>query len=409
MQQLTPALPRHATEARRPHRLWRVPPALLRNPTTPEAFEGASILAECRGETGFALWQCYRDVLLWASTPPEKRAGLFHDGGGDLALPEISESSLVDGLDVDTLRALRRLRRGAIQTYRDDGPMATAAMVVAVGAERRGATATSVAYAQLSAAIDPSSASAALAVGRLALRLDHAPVADTWLRRTIALARRRRDWESYAAALAVLGQFREQKNRLDDAHGEYVKALRVSRRFGLQHTRSHAVSGLLRVALLQEDQEAAERYAGWALSTHRRGHPRRASVLVDVAEVELRRGAYEVAEKMLSTALSGLAGSDEVRALILLVRAVASVFGEGQSVEYAWHRALDVIDDEYGCSVEAVRWLLKLAHAGAEVLQESHADRAAQRALGCARQNGDEELIAECDAFLARARFPRAA
>ena len=394
-------------EARSPNRLWRVPPALLRNPTTPEAFEGASILAEFRGNTGFALWQCYRDVLLWASTSPEEREELFHDEGADLAYPEDSESSLSERLDADTLRALRRLRRGTLQTHRDNGPMVTAAMVVAVGAERRGAAATSVAYAQLSAAIDPSSASAALAVGQLALRLNHVPVADTWLRRTIALARRSRDWESYAAALAALGQLRENKNRLDDAHREYIKALRVSRRHGLKDTRSHAVSGLLRVALRQEDQEAAERYAGWALGTHLRGHPRRANVLVDVAEMELRRGALERAEAMLRTALPGLAGAEEVRALILLIRALGGV-GEGH-VEQAWHRALDVIDDEYGCSEEAVRWLLKLAHAGAEVRHESHADRAAQKALACAKQIGDEELLADCNTFLARTRFPRAA
>jgi tetratricopeptide (TPR) repeat protein len=393
---------------RRVNRHWRVPPALLRSPTTPEAFEGASILSEFRGDTGFALWQGYRDVLLWASTPPEGRAGLFHDGGGDLGSPEASEPSLVERLDVDTLRALRRLRRGALQQHGDDGSMVAAAMAVAVGAERRGAAATSVAYAQLSAAIDPSSASASLAVGRLALRLDHAPVADTWLRRTIALARRSRDWESYAAALAALGQFREQKNRLDDAHGEYIKALRASRRWGLQDTMGHAVSGLLRVALRQEDQEAAERYVVRALRIHRRGHPRHASVLVDAAEVELRRGAHARAEEMLRTALPGLAGAEELRALILLVRALGGI-GEGQGVGYAWHRALDVIDDEYGCSGEAVRSLLTLAHAGAELLQELHADRAAQRAHACATQIGDEELIAACDAFLARARFPRAA
>lgn len=395
-----------APRPRRTTRLWRIPPALLRNSTTSEAFEGESILAEFRGDAGFVIWQCYRDVLLWASTPPKERAGLFHDGGGDVASPEAGEASLADRLDADTLRALRRLRRGALQPRGDDGAMMAAAMAVAVGAEQRGAAATCVAYAQLSAAIDPSSASAALAVGRLALRLDHAPVADTWLRRTIALARRSHDWESYAAALVTLGRFREQHDRLDDARGEYLKVLRISRRHGLTEPVECAVSGLLRVALRQGDQEAAERYAGWALRIHRQGHPRRASVLVDAAEVELRRGAHVRAEEMARTALPGLAGAEEVRALIVLVRALGGI-GEGQGVEYAWHRALDAIDP-YGCSGEAVRWLLALAHAGAEVLQESHADRAAQRALACARQIGDEELIADCAAFLARPRFPRA-
>ena len=50
----------------RPTRYWRVPPALLRNPSSPETFEGEGILAEYPAEAGLLLWQCYRDVLLWA-------------------------------------------------------------------------------------------------------------------------------------------------------------------------------------------------------------------------------------------------------------------------------------------------------------------------------------------------------
>lgn len=399
------AQPQSEEVRRRMNRVWRIPPALLRNPSSPESFEGERILSEFRGHIAFELWQCYRDVLLWAATPPEGRAALFHKRGGDLAAQEADEP---ERLDIDTSRALRRLRRGALQPHGDDGSMVAAAMMVAITAERRGAAATSVAYAQLSAAIDPSSASAALAVGSLALRLDHTPVAETWLRRAIALARRSRDWDSYAAAFAVLGQFREQKNRLDDAHGEYTKALRVSRRWGLQDRMGDAVSGLLRVALRQGDQEAAELYVARALRLYRRGHPRRAGLLVDAAEVEVRRGGHERAADMLRTALPGLAGAEEVRALVVLIRALAGV-GDGSGVEHAWHRALDVIDDEYGCSREAVCSLLTLAHAGASVLQESHADRAARRALAHAKQIGDEDLIADCDAFLMRARFPRAA
>lgn len=395
-------------EIRRLSRLWRVPPALLRNPRSPETLEGESILAEFRGDSGFVLWQCYRDVLLWASTPPEVRTGLFRGRESNTAREDAFEPSPGSGLDMETLRALRRLVRGA-RGRGDDGSMVVAAMAVANGMERLGAAATAIAYAQLSAAIDPADAEAALAVGRLALRLDQTPVAETWLRRTIALARRSRDWVTYAVARAGVASLCERQTRWVDARQEYLKVMRVARRHALPKAMGKAVSGLLRVAVRQDDQEAAERYADLALRSFRRDDPARASVLLDVAEVELRRGAHERAAFLLRKALPKLTDADrEVRALTQLVRALGAS-GERCGLEDAWHRAMEVIDDAYGCSGEAVRLLLTLARAGAEVLQEPHADRAAQRALLHAKRIGNGELIADCDTFLARRRLSRAA
>lgn len=394
-------------EARRLSRLWRTPPALLRNPSSPETLEGEGILAEFSGDSAVALWQGYRDVLLWASTPPEHRAVLFHDGQGAPCVAV--EPSPGSSLDMETLRALRRLRRGARELRNDDGSMMAAAMTVANGTERLGAAATAIAYAQLSAAVDPASAEAALAVGRFALRLNQTPVAETWLRRTVALARRSRDWVTYAGALTKLGALCERQNRMVDARREYLKAMRVARRYALQKTMGTALSGLLRVAVREDDQEAAERYAVLALRAHRGDDPDRARVMLEVAEVELRRGTHERAALLLRKALPKLTNAErEVRALILLVR-VLGALGDRYGVEDAWQRAMEVIEDAYGYSEEAVRMLLTLARAGAEVLQESQADRVAQRALVFAKRLGDEDMIADCNAFLARTRIPRAA
>lgn len=396
-------------EARRLSRLWRVPPALLRNPSSPETLEGESILAETPGASGLMLWRCYRDALLWACTPSDVRSNLFRRASGKASV-KANETLLDSGLDVETLRALRRLRIGVRRLNNDDGSMATAAMVVASAAERGGVGATAVAYAQLAAAIDPSSASAALSVGRMALRLGHFPVAETWLRRAIALARRSSDWKVYAAALAALGEFRERTNRLSEARVEYLKSLRMARRSrGRSKTVEEAMSGLLRIALRQDDQVAAHRYAEWVLRSRRRDLPRPVSVLLDVAEVEVRNGEHNRAVVLLRKALPRVTDeNEEVRALILLVRALGAV-GDWLGVEEAWHHALDVIDGvSSGGSPEAARLLLVLARAGAEVRQELHADRAARRALARARQSGDEELISDCETFLAR-RFPRAA
>ena len=92
----------------------------------------------------------------------------------------------------------------------------------------------------------------------------------------------------------------------------------------------------------------------------------------------------------------------------MLVRAAGGA-GDRRGVEDAWHRASELIDT-YGTCVEAVRLRLALARAGAEVLEDVHADAAAYRALTCAAQLiGARAEWEECNAFLARTRLPRAA
>ncbi|HET6765498.1 MAG TPA: hypothetical protein VFH27_17550, partial [Longimicrobiaceae bacterium] len=62
-----------------PKRRWCIPPAILREPS--ETLEGAQVLDEVGGRLGVLLWQCLRDVTLWAATDPEDRDGLFASPG----------------------------------------------------------------------------------------------------------------------------------------------------------------------------------------------------------------------------------------------------------------------------------------------------------------------------------------
>jgi tetratricopeptide (TPR) repeat protein len=219
-------------------RYWRVPPALMRNPSCPELLEGERMLAEHPGEAGLLLWQCYRDVLLWAGTPPELRAGLFR-GPAPERRRELLEAA---GLDPETLRAVRTLQR-AVRRSSDDGSMASAALSIAAAVEAVGAAATALGYAQLAAAAVPTEAGPALAVGRLAARLGHTAVAESWLRRTIGLARRGEEWECYGWALIALGQLREGAGRLREARLEYRTAFRQARRRGLYETPPRSAGG----------------------------------------------------------------------------------------------------------------------------------------------------------------------
>src|SRR5213082_1448112 len=101
-------------------------PARLRNPGSPESLEGERLLAEQPGAAGLLLWQCYRDVLLWAGTPPELRAGLFRRADSEQQRELVKTAAL----DPETLRAVRTLQR-AVRRSSDDGSMASAALSVA--------------------------------------------------------------------------------------------------------------------------------------------------------------------------------------------------------------------------------------------------------------------------------------
>lgn len=402
MRQLSPALPRRWSR----RRLWCVPPALLGNPARGESFEGELILGEIPGEPGLRLWECYRDARLWVGTPPELRRGLFVPA----ATRRLSDS--IRGLfDVETRGAARTLLQGMRRLSVDDGSMAAAALTIASTAkEGMGASATALAYTQLAAAIAPTDPAPALAVGQLASELGYHRLAEQWLRRAIALARRSEDWVTYGVALLGVAQLREEVGQLREARRAYTAALRHAKRRCLPETRGRAVAGLLRVAVREGNREAAEHCAARVLRQYGPEHPRRGSVLLDVAVVELEKGAggdsYDRVAELLQEAWPLLTeGGEQVRALTLMVRAAGGA-GDRHAVVDAWHRASALIDGLGDC-VEAVRLRLDLARAGAEVLEDAHADVAARRALECAgRLNDATAEWAECKAFLGRPRLP---
>jgi tetratricopeptide (TPR) repeat protein len=382
-------------------RRWRVPPALLRNPSAPETLEGERILAEHPGASGLLLWQCYRDARLWADTPPKLRPELF-PRTDSCRWRETMEAAR---LDPETLGAVQTLH-AALRGSGDDGSTVPAALRIAAAAERAGAAATTVAYTQLAAAAAPAAAAPALAVGRVVARVGHSVMAETWLRRTVALARRSGAWGCYGEALIELGRLKERDGRLREARAEYRMAFRLARRRGLHEIHARAMSGLLRIALAEEDP-AAERYARSALRSHGQGHPDRGAVLLDAAEVELRRGGHLRAAELLREAFPSRTDPvDQVRALTMLVRAAGGA-GDRAAVQEAWHQATGLID-AFASGAAGARLLLALARAGAEVLEDVHADVAASRALHWATRAGDAALVDECSAFLARTRLPPA-
>ena len=378
-------------------RRWRIPPALLGDPGSPDTLEGERILADYAGDAGLVLWQAYRDARLWADTPRGERDRLFHKDSAERWNERARAAGLAPAMldAVESLAAALRRERGAAAAA------SSAALAISGAAADEGCVATSIAYAQLACALDPSAPAAALAAGRTAARFGRTAVAETWLRRALALGRRARDWGTYAGALVALGELHDAAGLRGEARTEYRRAVLISRRHQLRETRGAAFHALLRMALRDEDFGGAELLARNALRCYGRDNPAAAAVLLDSAELELRRGNHPSAARLMrSVSPAGRPLADQVRVALLQVRAEGGA-GNADEMQEAWYRASGLAA-ALGETEEAGRLLLELARATAEVLEESHADLAAKRALACATRAGAAALASECTAFLSR-------
>ncbi|HZG41903.1 MAG TPA: hypothetical protein VEY93_02995, partial [Longimicrobium sp.] len=181
-------------------RRWCIPPAILRD--TDETLEGVQILQEFPNEHGLLLWKAYRDVTIWAATEPEDRLELFVAGAAGRRLQQLREVPMENRivlaltLLVAVVSTPESIRAEAVTL---------ACQGVSVWARERGKLGTALLFAQAAALASPEQGRAGYDVGSLALLMDRPARAETWLRRTVGVARRGKDWESYALAYVDLG------------------------------------------------------------------------------------------------------------------------------------------------------------------------------------------------------------
>ena len=242
--------------------------------------DGAAVLEEVPGELGVLLWRSVRDVALWAITPPEKRASLFDLVGSAAARIERLTSTEVPeeiAPSLDTIHAM--LLRGADA---DTEIVSLCCLEVAAWARMAGCPRTAVAFAQAGARLSPGFAEAALHTGLYAMAAGQEVRAESWLRRTVALARREGDRIAYADALVELAAIHERRGSIARARRGYERAYRAARRFGAASARGRAAYGLFRLARQRRAELDAPRFAVLAL----RGAadtPNPATVLLDLA------------------------------------------------------------------------------------------------------------------------------
>jgi tetratricopeptide (TPR) repeat protein len=383
-------------------RRWCIPPALLHEPE--ELLEGVGLLDEVAGAVGLVLWQSLRDVTLWAGVEPEERAGLFTLQAARVRLGELLASGAEPALEVSltTLAALV----GSPETANPE-IVSLVCIQVSRWAEGRGAFSTAMGFAQAAALVQPLDAAPALAAGTLALRWRRPARAETWLRRAVGLARRGKQWDSYAQAYVELGGLYARRGQAGTAQRYLVQGLRAARRHGLIMIRGSALHGLLLLALESGALDDAERYARGAMRAYGRGNPRLPELVHDVAYLWVRRENYARALPMLQKLLpSRVEPVERALTLAILARAAAGA-GDLRQYQESWMDAWAVINRHPQEAGKHARALLEMARGSAIARDWPHVEQAVRLASASLSPQSEASVAAQVEELAATVRARR--
>lgn len=374
-------------------RKWCIPSAILRSPG--ETLNGIAVLDEFRDSGGLLLWLTLDDVTVWASAPARTRPRL-------LGLCSLHRFAILDADAPRELRYSLDLLSALLASPGDaDAEMVgRTCLGIAGWAKRRKAPRTALAFAQVGALAAPMLAPAALETATCALDVQEPERAETWLRRTIAVARRGGDWESYTTAAAMLGSLELTRGgKAADAEKNLVIAYSYARRKAVPLARRDAAFGLLQLAVSRaqsatdEEQRntyrsAADEYAQAAFRAHRAEQPRSVPVLLAIARYWIERGRaararFPLGRLRSSAQLTDAADSLAVAAMSAHAFAASADLYLSRTAEA---RAWELLTDPSIAEEAAFSAALDLAHAAAVRQDRAGLERASQAALRFAPQ-----------------------
>ena len=393
--------PRRLTPpVRRTARRWRTPPAILHGG---EAFEGAAVLEEVRTELGLLMFQLIRDVYLWGSTPPDAREGLFEPRTEDTLISVLREADPEVQLE-SALMAIIRMT-GAPESTREE-QVAFACQHVAHWADLNGYGATAIAFAQGAAVVLPGDAATSYAVGRLARRRAEHARAETWFRRSVALARQSGDWSSYAMAFAGLGNLYMMRGNFPAARRFTLRAMRTARRHSMRPLHGLALHDLFVIAAQTGQADEAERLAREAFEMYGPDHPRLVYLALDVAYFWMERGRFAPALTVFQALVHHMQRlEDRLGVLANMVRAAAGA-GERRLFDQTWDEVWDRMQRTQGLA-NAATVMLELAHGAAMLGEYERAERAAERAVQVARERAEAKTLLTAESVLDQVRRNR--
>lgn len=356
-------------------RKWCIPSAILRSPG--ETLDGIPILHELGGELGLLLWRTVRSITLWASTPEEERHALFR--GSEVLGLDATDSSVPEELRLLLTSVSSRL--GAPRRRVDPELLTLDCLHVSAWARRYKAPRTALEFAQAGALTSPDFPEAALQTAACALDVGESERAETWLRRTIAVARRGGDWVAYSSAYILLGNIYREKKRLVSAERYLTLGFRAARRAGVPLARRDGAHGLFRIALVRGDMPTAVHMADIAQRRCVRQHPDATKLLLELARFWLDQGQPRRAgEALRRLPRPPRHPEDALDAAALTARALAEM-GRRHSSRRAAERVWSLVRESSVSEDAVFAAVIDLARGAAERGDRAGLDRAARMAL----------------------------
>jgi tetratricopeptide (TPR) repeat protein len=378
-------------------RPWVVPPGLL---VSDEPFEGFHILDELRDELGVLLWQSARDVELWAAAPLEKRAELFTPGSLRSRAERIVADVPADSAARPLLETLAQVLGGVVQGGSSE--VAELCEELSRWAADRGFPRTSLAWAQRAALAAPEEAAPAYLVGVVARRAADYRRAETWFRRSLALARRNRDWKYYGMAHMGIANMYMQRGDAPRARARLLKALRAARRYGVWTVKPLALHDLFCIAATGDDVEQAVGYARAAFRGYGRRHPRLPALAHDVACFWMLRGRHACALPIFQAVVPHMTRPQERVIAWSNVGRAAGGAGLAATFERAWNEVLRVVDPRNDAE-RLAEALINLAHGATALGETIRVEMAASAALTIATRRSESQQRIAAEELLALA------
>jgi tetratricopeptide (TPR) repeat protein len=386
---------------RKTQRRWRVPPALKRGD---EIFEGLGVLDELTGERGLVLWQSLRDALLWAEAQEDERTSLFSSDAERARMAMILTSAPSPDLE-EPLGVLARMLGEPTQISEE--MVALACRRVSQWADDEGLLTTALAFAQAAATVTPGDPGTAFAVGKLARRRAEYARAETWFRRTIALARQIGDWATYSQAFLGLGSMYQQRGNLPAARRFLVRSMRAAQRNSLHSIEGMALHDLFAVAIEADRHEEAGQYARAAFEAYGSHHPAIPRLAQDVAYWWTTQGHYGEALPVLESVLPHFPQAGDRMTVLGSIARAAGGLGQRERFRAAWDEAHDLLRTS-NADERAAQGLLDIGHGAATLGLWDKAEIAAREAMETGSRRNEARIRLSAEALMDSVRHHRA-
>lgn len=382
-------------EYRRRARPPRVPPPSLH---PGERVRGSAILEE-NPECGLVLWESYRNVGDWATTPRDRRvAGMFGPGAAERRAEQLAGAALPDGPARDALEAIRGLV--ADPAHARARSVARACRRLSAWAGERGRPTTQFYFAAAAALCAPGEARHAYQAGRLARDLARWDTAEAWLEFAAAAAKRGRDRETQTVAVLGLGNTYYRQGFYHRAGESQASALALARRYGLVELEAGALHNLFITAAETADVERAEETARLALRAYGPAHRNVPLLAHDVALFWLTSGQPARALPVLQALLPWMKTPTRRLHVLASLGRAAGECGRKEEFARAWSEAWCLAESPDAAPAAAPA-LLQLAHGAVSLREGKLAERAANAALRVGRKRAEQDVISAATVLLA--------